>query len=367
MEKVDSNIILQHQKMRRRHKIKLAIGSLVIILFAIILIVTYKMLNKNYYNEYKENAKVDYRIRLKENEFYTGEYLEGSTGVVASIIKDIEAEFKYKLDLNEEQEYIYDYKILGQIDVKEGSRENSIYTMEEEIANRTTTEVNSNQLEIDEKFIIDYNEYNRKISKFITVYNLSNTNSTLTINMYLHVTNKYDGSQINKDTKVMSLSIPLTTKTADVSISTNVVKGEGKTLIQKSQYGDLTYILIAGVLTLIVGIIVLIMLIKYVIETRSAETMYEQELKKILFNYKSNIQKISSEESLKDFKILEIATFNEILEMRDTVQSPILMYTESEERTKFMIINNDILFVYTLGVKEIRNELRKKAKEKNKK
>ena len=80
------------------------------------------------------NDITEYKIRLNENEFYTGEYLEGSTGVVASIIKDIEAEFKYKLDLKEEQDYIYDYKILSQIEVKEGSRENSIYTIEEEIA-----------------------------------------------------------------------------------------------------------------------------------------------------------------------------------------------------------------------------------------
>ena len=238
MGEVNQDTILQHQRKRRRHKIKLAVGSFVVILVAIILIATYAILSKNYYNEYKENAEVEYKIRLNENEFYTGEYLEGSTGVVASIIKDIEAEFKYKLDLKEEQDYIYDYKILSQIEVKEGSRENSIYTIEEEIASKPATETNSKQLEIDEKFIIDYNEYNRKIS---------------------------------------------------------------------------------------------------------------------------------SEENLQGYKILKIGTFNEILEMRDTIQAPILMYAENEERTKFMIINNDVLFVYVLGVKEIRNELREKAKNKKQK
>lgn len=99
MGEVNQDTILQHQRKRRRHKIKLAVGSFVVILVAIILIATYAILSKNYYNEYKENAEVEYKIRLNENEFYTGEYLEGSTGVVASIIKDIEAEFKYKLDL----------------------------------------------------------------------------------------------------------------------------------------------------------------------------------------------------------------------------------------------------------------------------
>ena len=58
--------------------------------------------------------------------------------------------------------------------------------------------------------------------------------------------------------------------------------------------------------------------------------------------------------------------------MRDTMQSPILMYTEeNEDRTKFMIIKDDVLYVNVLGAKEIRNELRaksakKKAKENEK-
>ena len=41
------------------------------------------------------------------------------------------------------------------------------------------------------------------------------------------------------------------------------------------------------------------------------------------------------------------------------MQSPILMYTDEEElRTKFVIINDGILYVYILGASEIRNELR---------
>ena len=54
MGEVNQDTILQHQRKRRRHKIKLAVGSFVVILVAIILIATYAILSKNYYNEYKE-------------------------------------------------------------------------------------------------------------------------------------------------------------------------------------------------------------------------------------------------------------------------------------------------------------------------
>ena len=60
MGEVNQDTILQHQRKRRRHKIKLAVGSFVVILVAIILIATYAILSKNYYNEYKENAEVEF-------------------------------------------------------------------------------------------------------------------------------------------------------------------------------------------------------------------------------------------------------------------------------------------------------------------
>ena len=183
--------------------------------------------------------------------------------------------------------------------------------------------------------------------------------------MYVYVINKYDGEQINRDSKVMTLNIPLTTKTIDISINSNVIKDEGNILSKKSEYDNLTYMLGIGFVLLVIGVAILIKFIKYVLETRSAEKMYEQELKRILFNYKSYIQKINNEIDYNNYKIIQINTFNEILEMRDTMQSPILMYTEeNEDRTKFMIMKDGILYLNVLGAKEIRNVLRARSAEK---
>ena len=43
------------------------------------------------------------------------------------------------------------------------------------------------------------------------------------------------------------------------------------------------------------------------------------------------------------------------------------MYTEEEEeRTKFMILSDKIMYIYVLGAKEIREELRAKSAERQK-
>lgn len=360
----EQDIILQHKRKRKKHKIILAIESIVTIIIALIIIITYFTLTKNDYNKYSEKAKVNYKVYLKENEFYEDKYIDEKTSVVASLIENIEVDFKYNLDLEQEQEYIYSYKILAKTNVKETKRANSIYETTEEIISKEKQELNSKNLEISERVNINYNEYNAKINKFINIYNLDNTTNTLELDMYVYVINKYDGEQINKESKVMTLNIPLTTKTVDISIGSNVIEDEGQILLRKSEYENLTYLIVIGIIILIIGLIILVKLIKYMIDTRSAETMYDQELKRILFDYKSYIQTTNNDVNPNNYKTIQINTFNEILRMRDILQAPILMYTEEgKERTKFMIVKDGMLYIYVLGAKEIRNELRAKSAE----
>ena len=87
-----------------------------------------------------------------------------------------------------------------------------------------------------------------------------------------------------------------------------------------------------------------------------------------MFNYKTYIQTSNNAISRRGYKVIQINTFNEILGLRDTIQTPILMYTEEDElRTRFVIINSGILYEYVLGAKEIREELRAKSAEAKKK
>lgn len=363
----EQDVAVMHQKKRRKHKIKLGVASAVLIIIAVILILAYFKLSKNEYNTYTENARVNYKVSLKENEFYRDQYVDGKSTIIASLIKDIDVNFDYKMNLANEQDYTYEYKIVAKTNVKESSKSNSIYETTDELVNSIQQESNSKDLEIVDSVKINYDDYNEKINKFINLYRLDNVTSTLQLEMYVYVVNKYDGKQINEESKIMTVDIPLTTKTINISIDSNVVQGEGKILSKKSEYQNPEYFLWAGIALAIIGIIIFIMLIKYIIEKRSAETMYAQELKQILFNYKSYIQRSNTPIDTKGYKVISINTFEEILGLRDTMQAPILMYTEEEEeRTKFMILSDKIMYIYVLGAKEIREELRAKSAERQK-
>ena len=158
--------------------------------------------------------------------------------------------------------------------------------------------------------------------------------------------------------------MPLATRTVEININENIKNEQGVIKSQPNQYENLEYVLVAGILILIISVIIFVKLIKYILDTRSAEKMYDDELKKIMFDYKSYIQKINNKIDYQDYKVIKIDTFKEMLGMREELQSPILMYTEDNRKTTFIMINEKLLFEYVLEAKLIREKLIAKSKEK---
>lgn len=367
MNDIKPNTVAWYKHRRKMKKIRLFTIGTVLVLLSVITLYIYSCLKRDEYISYTEKADIDYIVNLKANDFYEKTYLEENSNVIASLIKNIEANFKYELDFEKENEYIYNYKIIARTEVKESKKVNIIYEKEEELVSKPVEGVKNDKLEINQKINIDYNKYNELISRFVNVYDLDDTSCTLELTMYLDVYNKYDTSKINKEQKVMTLYIPLTTKTVDISLSSNTLNSEGKALERKSEFGDIVALKVIGIVLGIAGVVILVRFVKYMSDSRSAEKMYDQTLKNILFSYKQYIQKINTDIDDEKYKKVDVESFNEILEMKETLQAPILMYTEENvRRTKFMIINNDMLFVFTLGSQEIRNRLIEESKKKNK-
>ena len=363
MENDNEDIVKYHQNKRRKHKSKLAKISIILIIIAIIVLIIYGIFNKDHFVNYIEKSDVNYIVNLVENDFYTIDHLEEGTDVISNLIKSIDVEFKYNLDMSEEVEYIYNYKILAETEVKEKSKTRLIYETEKEILNNAEQEGKSNKLEIIEKINVNYNEFNDEINKLLDVYELRNTTSEVYLNLYLNVINKSTGEKINKNEKVMSMQIPLTTQTVEISV--NEKADSGQIIVVEGKLANSEYVLGIGVILLIAGFMVLVMLIKYILDTRSAEKMYDDELKKILFDYKSYIQKIKYNLDYYGYKVVKVSTFNEFFSIREEIQSPILMYNEENaKRTFFVMTNENLLFEFILSADLIREELIQKSRAK---
>lgn len=362
-EQKDDELAKFHKRKRKKRKIILATLTIVFIIFSLISISKYYKLNQKSSIKFTETSNIDYGINLIENQFYKTNHIGENYDVIASLIKDMEIEFKYNLNLAEEIDYVYSYKILANIELKEKTKTNLIYSDEQEVINKEQLEGNAKRLEIVEKMSLVYNDYNNQINQLIKQFNLSNTVSELSLSMKLNIVNKATGEKINKETNVMTITIPLDTETVEITVNENVKDSQGEIILKGNDNEDSKKYLTLSIVMLVLGLLNLVYLLRYTSKTRSAEKMYEKELNKIMFDYKSYVQKISTPLDYSAYKIVKIESFAELLQMREEVQSPILMHTEKNQmKTIFMMIKEDLLFTYILSSKSIRKKLIEESK-----
>jgi len=366
MKKTQVNAILVNQKRRRTVIFIFVLGIIITFLLSLSLFIMHSERNENYYIEYDEKSNIDYQVYLKENEFFENDFLGNDKEYVASLIDYINADFNYKLSLDEGNvEYKYSYRVEANVSVKRKSGGNYIYNTKETLVDRVENETNNKEVNIKESLKLDYNYYNDLINRFINVYSLDDIESVLTINLYVNVVGSCEEFKENASKEsVMSLNIPLTTKTVAIEMSDDLINTENNVMQCKKDDGNSILFCIAGVIFALADVALVVLMCRYIIRTRTAENIYERELKKILNNYSSYIQKLTNDLDFKKYQILKIDTFTDMLEIRDTIRQPILMNENEEKTGAYFVIpsSSKILYVYRLKVSDIKKEMIQKSK-----
>lgn len=304
--------------------------------------------NKIKYIKYTEQGNVDYKVYLKKNNFFEEKYLEENKEYISSLIDNVQAQFKYNLSI--EQENIinkYTYKILSNVKVTDKTTKKNLYDKTEILMPEKEIYITEKEINIKEPVEIDYNKYNDLINKFINIYEVGNIESDLTVNMIIDIMDSNE--KINEP--IITLRIPLTTNTMDIDIKNDLVEEKNNVIeYKKDKKYNLLFILIS-VISLLIDLVLIIKLIIYIKKTRNIITKYKKEKKKILRNYSQYIQKIDNKIDYEKYEQINVSTFTDLLEIRDAMQSPILMI-EEKNCTRFIIPTENILYIYTIEIKE---------------
>lgn len=317
-----------------------------------------------YYVRYNEKSDLDYKVALKKNEFFDDKYLKKDNQYISSLIDFIKADFKYDLNVQEDLEYNYKYKIIANVNVIDNTTNKAIYTFSEDILEEITGQSN-NDLNIDQNVKIDYNKYNDLISEFVKVYNLKNVTSKLNVNMYVEIAGTVE-EFAKVEESVISLEIPLTTNTVGIDMNYDLANNVDKLITLKPSYKKSEVFLLVSIILFVIDIGLLIGLLIYIKKSETEEEKYNVQLKRILNNYGSYISKIEDEFDMKDYQILKVENFVDLLEIRDTMHIPIIMIENKENMNACFIIatNNNILYFYSLGVTQYALPVGKENEEK---
>lgn len=342
------------KEIKRNNTITKYITAIVIILTIFLSTITlYIDHNKIEYIKYSENGNVDYKVYLKKNNFFENKYLEENNQYISTLIDDIEANFKYNISIEQEDvTYKYTYKIVTNVKVTDKTTKKDLYNKTETLVPEKEEITQKKEINITEQVKIDYNKYNDLINSFINIYEVGNIESDLTVNMIINIVGSSDNFKNDKKNEsIITLRIPLTASTMAIDTKNNLIDTNYNVIKcqEKSKYN----ILLLGISlsSIILDIILLIKLLLYIKKTRSPKTKYEKEVKKILRNYRQYIQKIDNKINYEKYEKIKVSTFTDLLEIRDTLQQPILMITE-DSNTKFIVPTNSILYIYDIEIKE---------------
>ena len=306
---------------------------------------------------YNEKGNVDYKVYLKGNDNFTEKYLGKGMKYIASLIDYIDIDYKYEFKSNQKMNYKCNYYILASSSVvNKNDKDKLIYKKEKYILNSQTKEFpDKDFVDLYENIKVNYDEYNNVIKDFINKYNISETENKLNLDLRISLEGQSDGFEnIIFDKSLLNVSMPLTDQTVDIDINYKEVDGSGEKIdVSNSNLFNIIFFVSAGI-SFLIDLLILTFLISNYLKVKRTETAYEKEKNKLLYQYNRVISKVYNFVISLSYKIIDLKEFSDLLNIRDTLDRPIL-FTEFKERgvSCFMILDDDVLYRFTLKDKDL--------------
>ena len=351
----EEKIRIERYKQRRQKLIILQAAIIAVLSIVLVLLFSsYQSVDQVSYVNYFETSKISYKVSLTDDELY--EYEEGELGedyaFVSSLIKNISANFSYNVTVDSQTAEIdYTYKIDAKLVIVDKTTNKEIYKPVYSLVEEKTGTINSNKLNLNETVVINYNQYNSEVINFVNTLRLNSTTSKLVVTATVKFTGACDqGVGADQKQHSFDLIIPLNEVVTDIKKSNTVTNSE-KVLsceqIEERKALILSLYVVGGI-----DLLAILVLLIYTLATKNSHINYSNKVNRIVKAYKSFIQKINNQFDMSEYQVLQVDTINEMLEIRDTLQSPILM-SENEDRTmtKFIIPgNNKLLYVHEIKI-----------------
>ncbi|MDR1196952.1 MAG: DUF5305 domain-containing protein [Candidatus Nomurabacteria bacterium] len=316
---------------------------------------------------YNESGRADYEVCLIPNSYFTDACQPAGKQYVASLIDNVKSRFEYSFRADETLRYSYDYDITARLVATESGESSKVLYENEEVIlpNKTVAEQTGQSLSVREDIAIDYGKYNNLITAFRSDYGLTiDSYVVVTLNVKVHASHEAFAAPLDLDEKV-ALKIPLSERTINVEMESDQLNNTGAMEETAPNLAkNLIYIVLA-VAGLAVFVVDLVTSIIILVRRESRRSVYEKELRAIAHEYSQLIVEVEHVPEIPRSKVVEVKSFDELLDARDTIQQPILHLTVSESRSLFIIEDQGMAYVYALSDKLSARQDKSKKKAKN--
>lgn len=298
---------------------------------------------------YSDKGNINYRVKLKENEFYKESIQKSNMTYVSSLIDSVDLNFNYNIHYDNVVEYSYKYAVNANLyitnkDAKE-NEDNIIFEDKEELIKSEVKKGNASDIKISENLSIPYEKYNSIVKAFASAQGIT-PECYLDISFSVNTDGKYEDIEgINKSTDV-KLRIPLYEKLIDIDETGSTKEDNGSFLSKGKNMSWLALTILMSLIT----IVFLIISIKLIIECIPKLPPYNKKLKDIFKKYDQLIVKSKGEISF-DQNAIYVYSFEDLVNVSDRIQQPIKFYEIIKNEESIFVVDNLQKELYIYHVK----------------
>lgn len=315
-------------------------SAICIIAFALLLLFLVSYLNTNTTSNYTERSNVNYQVCLKENDYYTTSCVGENVEYLTAITDNIRTEFNYVAVFQEKEKRTARYYVKSKLLIKTVNEpERELLSKEKELIAPKDYTDDTNVINIIEIVDIPFQEYNSYAQKYKNDYSLL-SNCQVIVSLVLLDEN-------GKERELSSISIPLTKNT--YNITKYDMKEQVNVYSVKSIEKIKNYYLIATIVFAVIALFTFYRLLRFLSSTHTKESEYNKKLKQILTTYDRVIITLSDKSTIvNDKAVYTVKSFLELLDVRDTIDKPILYYKVNSVKTEFYVQDVDKVYKYTM-------------------
>ena len=311
---------------------------------------------------YREFGNVDYKVYLKPNEFYSQSYLGKNMVYITSIIKNIKIDYNYQFLIDEQSDINFNYSISARLVIADESGQKTYYEKEYSILPTTVEQVkNKTGYSIYKSITIDYDYYNTIASKFKSQYGLS-ASSNLIVSFKL---NKGITSNGLNEASSTSVTIPLTERAINIKTDTTSMNNTKELKTPSKTNLSRKFLVVVGAILFIGMVASLLRFLELLLGGFKRKSPYDKKIDDIFKEYDRLIVETKTMPNFEDKNIIRIEKFEELLDARDTLKSPILYFNIASHHKCYFYIKsgNDVFLTIIKAVDlEEKKDEKKKAK-----
>lgn len=320
---------------------------------SITLLVSSLNFQKEKYISYSEKSALDYKVNLKENNFYETPSLGKDMIYVASLIDSIDAFFDYDFDIDEKMDMDFTYNITAKLkitdeDGKDTYLEKDYILLNDKVVNMK----DNNHIDINEKIKIDYGYYNSIASGFKQTYGV-NSKSNLIVS--LKVTKNNTDALITNKLSNEIINIPLSERSINIKMDYVDINTNSSVITERDVKVDNVITIIFSIILLIISIYFALKFIRLIESTIVKKNKFDKYVKKVLRTYDRLIVESKTIIDFSNYEIIKVSKFEELLDVRDNLKLPINYYVVTPHQKAYFYIVSTNIYLYTVKEVDLEN------------